>query len=262
GGGTISPIAATLVSGNANGSVAAALNGLTSISGTVVSPVGGYVTVTRNTIVVASSLGPQTAYIYTVTFHGTLAMLNQNLMSALGASGTTAVASTVADGGIGTQVASGAALELDGSVANFSVVGEALVLNGAGIAPGNAGALRNVVGTNTWTGPVTLKTNSTIGVDAGSQLTVSGLVQDPLPVPIPPSNLTKAGAGTLVFPNANTYAGITTVNAGILNIRNPGALGVTPTEMQTVSVSGSSGSYTLNFNGQTTGSLNNSSGLL
>jgi fibronectin-binding autotransporter adhesin len=37
----------------------------------------------------------------------------------------------------------------------------------------------------------------------------------------------KAGAGTLILGGANTYDGVTTINAGVLNIRNNTALGTT-----------------------------------
>jgi fibronectin-binding autotransporter adhesin len=40
-------------------------------------------------------------------------------------------------------------------------------------------------------------------------------------------NLTKAGAGTMVLSGANTYTGVTTVSAGVLNIQNNTGLGTT-----------------------------------
>jgi fibronectin-binding autotransporter adhesin len=40
-------------------------------------------------------------------------------------------------------------------------------------------------------------------------------------------SFTKTGTGTLTFTGANTYSGLTTVSAGILNIQNSGALGTT-----------------------------------
>lgn len=113
----------------------------------------------------------------------------------------------------GTVVASGAALEL-----TISVSGEALTLNGNGI--GTTGALRSVAGTQAWSGPVTLASSSAIGADAGTTLTVSGGIGG--------GNLAllvKVGTGTVVFPFANTYDGLTLVVSGILNIRDPLALG-------------------------------------
>ncbi|TMQ31213.1 MAG: hypothetical protein E6K70_23025, partial [Planctomycetota bacterium] len=115
----------------------------------------------------------------------------------------------------GTTVNNGAALELQG----VSVTGEVLTLTGSGINSG--GALRNVSGTDTWTGKVTLAGDSSIGADGASQLTISGAINEGAAG----SGLTKEGTGTLVLTHANTYSGITTVHQGILNIQDPLALG-------------------------------------
>src|SRR5262249_44661978 len=62
--------------------------------------------------------------------------------------------------------------------------------------------------------------------------------------------------GTLVFPNANTYSGKTFINAGVLNIRNNASLGDSSApETQTITVLGSSGTFSLTFRGQTTVAL-------
>src|SRR5439155_784612 len=100
-----------------------------------------------------------------------------------------------------------------------SVTGEVLTLTGSGINSG--GALRNVSGTDTWTGKVTLAGDSSIGADGASQLTISGAINEGAAG----SGLTKEGTGTLVLTHANTYSGITTVHQGILNIQDPLALG-------------------------------------
>jgi len=135
----------------------------------------------------------------------------------------------------GTVVKNGAALETEGNVV---YVAETVTLNGKGVSPANLGALRNVAGANNWTGPVIL--NSTvaaasatpnpqinIGADAGSSLAISGNVQDPAGVPasLKAAELHKVGDGTIIFPNANTYQGLTVIDKGALNIRNDGSLG-------------------------------------
>lgn len=135
----------------------------------------------------------------------------------------------------GTQVLSGAALELIGPVA---VGAEALTLSGSGLS--DTGALRNVSGTNSWAGTVTLQDDSRINADAGSTLTLSnanavstqdkvltvggegsvnidGIIAQGVALS---GALLKDGVGALTLRGANTYAGGTTVNAGALYVSN------------------------------------------
>jgi len=157
----------------------------------------------------------------------------------------------VVSGGAVTQtntiVKPGAALEVGG---NINVAAEDLVLNGTGI--NGTGALRNVDGVNSVAGNVTLQTSSSIGADADTRLTLTGVVQDLPVVPVPPATLTKVGTGTVVFTSANTYRGFTNINEGVLNIQDDRGLGFNANEVQTLTVTGTSGSYTLNFQGEIT----------
>ena len=124
-----------------------------------------------------------------------------------------------------TTVASGAALQVQGGL---SGVGEAITLNGTGIS--NDGALRNVSGSNTWSGAITLGSASRINSDAGT-LTISGAIGGNAQnltiggagntavsgvIGTTTGALTKDGAGTLTLSGANTYTGGTTINAGTL----------------------------------------------
>ena len=106
----------------------------------------------------------------------------------------------------GTTVSNGAALEVQGGIA---VGAEALTINGSGISSG--GALRNISGTNSWSGAVTLGSSSTVGSDA-DKLTLSGVVSGASMA------LTKVGSGTLELSggSANTFSGALTVNDGTL----------------------------------------------
>ena len=99
----------------------------------------------------------------------------------------------------------------------ITVAAEALTLNGTGLY--GDGALRSLSGNNAWGGPITLTTNSSIGVDTGN-LTVSGVISGDY-------TLTKALAGTLTLSGNNTYTGLTTVGTGVLNIQHSSALGTT-----------------------------------
>jgi autotransporter-associated beta strand protein len=115
----------------------------------------------------------------------------------------------------GVVVSGRAALELN----NVSVLNENLTLTGPGVS--NTGALRDVSGADIWSGPVSLPDDASVGVDAGAQLTISGVISGP-------GGITKYLTGEAVFSNANTYLGTTDINAGILTAENNTALGVPP----------------------------------
>lgn len=107
----------------------------------------------------------------------------------------------------GTIVSNGGALQLQGDIA---VLGEGLTLHGTGIA--SDGAMRNVSGNNSWSGPVTLAADSMIGSDSGT-LTINGIISGG-------KKVIKVGAGTVIFSGANNYTGGTLINAGVLNIQS------------------------------------------
>ena len=100
-----------------------------------------------------------------------------------------------------------------------AAVANPLHLNGFG--PGNLGALLNVAGNNIWSGSVTFDSDTYIGGSvSGGTLTINGSIGDSAV-----ANVTKVGVGTLIFANADTYRGSTTIENGILRIENPFALG-------------------------------------
>ncbi|MEI6604310.1 MAG: autotransporter-associated beta strand repeat-containing protein [Verrucomicrobiota bacterium] len=131
-----------------------------------------------------------------------------------------------------TTVTSGAAMQMQG---NISVSSEALILNGTGI--NSDGALRNISGTNTYAGLLTLGNVSRINSDAGSltlsnsgtitgsyALTVGGAGDTSISSNIGCASLTKDGSGCLTLGGANSYTGDTNVTSGTLRMANAQAI--------------------------------------
>ena len=105
----------------------------------------------------------------------------------------------------GTEVAPGAALILSNDV---QIPLESLTLAGAG--PGGSGALRNLSGSNTFAGPVTLSADSRIQSDAG-RLTLSSLQ----PVSGSSATLTLAGIGQTAISSDLNIAALSKEDSGI-----------------------------------------------
>ena len=103
-------------------------------------------------------------------------------------------------------VASGAAIQIQNGLTG---VANNITISGNGIS--NDGALRNISGSNTVSGAITLNANSYIGADAGT-LTLSGNIGGG------GSGLTIVGNGTVAFSGAgdNNYTGTTEVKSGTL----------------------------------------------
>ncbi len=153
----------------------------------------------------------------------------------------------------GTTVATGAALQMQGGI---TVTGETLSLSGTGVS--TDGALRNISGSNTWTGGITLGSNSRINSDAGTlvisgniggnaqNLTIGGAGNTIMNgiIGTTSGSLTKDGAGILMLNGNNTYNGGTSINGGSLQ------LGTSQAIASGTAVSIASGA-TLNLNGYT-----------
>ena len=132
-------------------------------------------------------------------------------------------------------VASGAALSLAGGI----TLARPVTINGTG--PSNNGALRNGAGNNTLSGTLTLGSASRIESNSGTltlsaatavngsglDLTVGGTQTVSISgiIATGGGTLTREENGTLILTAANTFTGGTTISAGIINIRNAGALG-------------------------------------
>ena len=157
---------------------------------------------------------------------------------------------------IGTTVSGGAALEITGGIVTAA---EPLSLSGTGVATG--GALRNVSGTNTFAGPITLAAASRINSDAGQltlsaaslplafELTVGGAGDTVIQSAVSGAGaFVKGGTGTVALAGANSFGSGTltlgggTANLGYLKLTNDAALGSHATlrlnSTQTTGVSG------------------------
>ncbi|MFH0986331.1 MAG: filamentous hemagglutinin N-terminal domain-containing protein, partial [Candidatus Omnitrophota bacterium] len=100
------------------------------------------------------------------------------------------------------------------TASGYTLAGNAIELGAGGITDSAAS------GSNTISLGMTLNATRTMTVtNSGESLTLSGVISGS-------GGLTKAGAGSLILSNANTYSGTTTLNAGTLyNGGNASALG-------------------------------------
>ncbi|MGA2243950.1 MAG: LamG-like jellyroll fold domain-containing protein [Verrucomicrobiota bacterium] len=112
----------------------------------------------------------------------------------------------------GATVANGAQLYI---TANVNVA-TPLTLNGAG--DGNGALRKGGAGTTVCTGPVTMASDSAIGVDGGATLVVSNTISGA-------AQLTAVGTGTLSLAEPDTYPNGTIVNGPVVDIGTAGSLG-------------------------------------
>ena len=145
-----------------------------------------------------------------------------------------------------TTVASGAAIEIDGS--GLSIAEPVTSIIGTGVSAG--GALRNLANSNTWSGTLTIGSgNATVNADGGlltlgavggatRTLTVGGAGDTSIGgvIGTTTGTLVKNGSGTLTLGAVNTYTGVTTINAGTIALDVANAIG--PSSATTVAASG------------------------
>ena len=195
--------------------------GQTVIAGTIATGAG---TVTKNgagTLVLAGS----NTYTGVTTINSGILRVTQT--SGLGVTGATS----------GTVVNSGGSLELD---ANTTILNESLRISGPGYS--NGGALRNLSGTNTYGGAITLGAAATIKSDAGTlvldvasgsaitgtfALTFdgAGTISVVDPIANGAAGVIKNGTGLLSLNANNSYTGVTTINNGTVRVLSATALG-------------------------------------
>ena len=170
--------------------------------------------------------------------------INNGILTAADANALGTADKTTATGTVVNETLSKAGqLQIAGPAGSgFTILNEALVLNGDGLVSSTTnagsqipygfdnygkGAFYNSTGNNTWAGPVTLgslgKTSTNyaaLGAADGTDIIVSGIVTGGAGF-----LLEKVEPGRVILNNVNTYKGNTRVYEGILNIRDSGALG-------------------------------------
>jgi autotransporter-associated beta strand protein len=256
--------------GTGGGTLSAAPGTALTLSGVI----GGSTTLTANGAGTLVLSGANTYTGATVVTAGTV--VNIQNATALG---------TVA---AGTTVASGAALQIQGGI---TVGAEALSVGGTGIS--NDGAVRNISGTNTYGGLLTLTAPTRINSDAGTLtlsnagtitgagfgLTVGGAGNTTITsiIGTTTGSVTKDGAGTLTLGGANTYSGGLMITGGVVSVGAESNLGTggitlnttgataatftytgaayTPTAKSNIVVGSGGGTYNLTANVKVTASL-------
>ena len=144
-----------------------------------------------------------------------------------------------------TTINTGSAMQIEGSV---TLVAKPITIFGTGI--NNDGVIRNLSGTNTITGAVTVSSDARINTDAGTltlntaatsialgaylinfdvltgaTMTVSNIISGSAATNS--IALIKSGVGKLVLGGTNTYTGATSIIAGVVQATNGSALGST-----------------------------------
>ena len=203
---------------------------------------GGNIEITKGrTLTVDSARGADTTYSGVISETGTPATARASLVKTgagkltLGGSNTYTGATTISNGilaishsnalGTGTganarvTVNTGGTLELRLTGTSTNSFGKLLTLNGPGFNTGTTeepvyqGALRNVSGSNTWSGAITLESTAAIhNADTANALTISGVISGTN------FGLSKTGPGTLTLSATNTYTGVTRVEGGTLKL--------------------------------------------
>ncbi len=207
---------------------------------------GGNVTLGAGTLTLGGN-NASTSYAGIISGTGGLVKTGTGTQTLSGAntySGTTTIdagavrisnANALGSTAAGTIVNSGGALELTGGIS--IPVAETLSLAGSGVSGG--GALRNISGSNTWNGNITLtaaaeienaagSTTLTLGSTAftesinnsGFTLTIDGAGDTWMNAAVTGSGgVVKNGSGALIFyADENFYTGTTTINDGLLEM--------------------------------------------
>jgi autotransporter-associated beta strand protein len=144
------------------------------------------------------------------TYSG-ITTINANAQLKLGANSASNANGPLGTTATGTIISSGGVLDMNG-FSLTAAASEPLTINGTGISSG--GALVNTSATSsTWSGPITLGSNTSIG--GVGNLTIDGSVSGAF-------NLSKTGSGITTLEGENDYSGATTISGGTLQLNRGG----------------------------------------
>jgi filamentous hemagglutinin family protein len=191
------------------------LGGTGTVSG-VINNTGGLTKTGAGTLILSGT----NTYSGTTTLTAGTIQLGNN--SALGTSTLSLNAGTLQGDGTARTLANNMSLANNSTISGTSD----LTLNGTLTNTNNRTITNNNSGITTFVGNVNLSnsaTNRTLTIAGTGNTTISGIISNGSTSTA--SALTKSGAGTLTLSAANTYAGATTLTAGIMQLGNNSALG-------------------------------------
>jgi autotransporter-associated beta strand protein len=227
-----------------------------SLSGAVQLGVGNITTAAATTTTLSAEISGNASSGLTKLGAGTLILSGSNSYT-----GSTAISAGVLEArhanalgttAAGTTVSDGATLALSNSIA---IGAETLGLSGNGSS--SSGALRNLSGTNSISGAVTLNANSRIQSDAGTLTLTGGITGTGRALTIAGAGATtlsssglntstggtllKTDAGTLTISASSSYTGGTSVTGGTITASHNSALGTGAVTITSGTVQASSG---------------------
>lgn len=216
----------------ANQTFTVGVSGVLQIQGVISGATFGVTKTGKGTLVYSGSAA--NTYTGTTAVNRGVMQLDNSVGNALAGPLTVGTGATVWYGSHDNQLSDTATVKV-GAGGTFDLTGRsdkvgALVLNGGAITTGTGTLVLggNITG-NAANVTSTISGNLDLGRRTCTVTVADGAAAEDLIIAanVSHGSLTKAGTGALVLSGSNTYAGLTTVNAGVLDVQNSLALGST-----------------------------------